>query len=207
VAGFAASIVAYVFVYPDPTTLEMFAVVFPAQWVGTLGFLALLAPRRADWRSELRVSILRSDLWGLLQGAGVQLVLATIAFIVVETFFEGSAPTQELVTTAGTAIGPIEVALVVLGLGVIGPITEELVFRGVVLRVLEPRGRWVAIVVSSLLFAALHLLDPSAYLAVPFLFVLGLILAKRTLDTGRLGGAMALHAGFNLITVAAVLGT
>jgi membrane protease YdiL (CAAX protease family) len=205
IAGFVASVIAYLAVAPTPTTLVLFAVVFPAQWAGTFAFLAWLAPRRADWRTELRVSIVRSDFWGIIQGAFIQLVLASIAFIIVEAFFDGSAPTQDVVVTAGTAIGPIEVVLVVLGLGVVGPITEEVVFRGVLLRVLEPRGRRPAIVLSSLVFAGVHLLDPGAILAVPFLFVLGLILAKRTLDTGRLGGAMALHAGFNLITVAAVL--
>jgi membrane protease YdiL (CAAX protease family) len=207
IAGFFASVVAYAFVAPDPTTLELFAVVFPAQWVGTLAYLAWLAPRRAEWRTELRVSIVRTDFWGIVQGAFIQLVLASIALVIVEAFFDGSAPTQDVVATAGTAIGPVEVVLVVLGLGVVGPITEEVVFRGVLLRVLESRGRTPAIVLSSLVFAAVHLLDPGAILAVPFLFVLGIILARRTLDTGRLGGAMALHAGFNLITGAAILST
>lgn len=203
-AGFFVSAVAYVAVAPDPTVLELFAVVYPAQWAGTLGVVAALAPRRAEWRSELRVAMVARDLWGVPQGALIQIGLSLIAYLVVVELLDGSAPTQDVVDSAAAAIGGLERVLVVVGLGVIGPITEEIVFRGILLRVLEPRGRGAAIVISSLVFAGLHLLDPGAVIAVPFLFVLGIVLAHRTLATGRLGPAIAMHVGFNLITIVAL---
>jgi membrane protease YdiL (CAAX protease family) len=58
-----------------------------------------------------------------------------------------------------------------------------------------------AIFGSAAAFALGHLLDPNAGLAVPALFLAGLVLARQVLVSGRLGGAIAMHAGFNLLSV------
>lgn len=187
------------------TVTELFGIVVPAQSVGTAAVLAAVAPRRRPWRSALGVDLQPDDLWGLLVGVGLQIVLATLVAVAVELFFEGSPPTQEVVEEASLAGGAMERALVVIGAAVLAPAVEEVVFRGVLLRaLLERHSEGFAIVASSATFGAVHLLDPNALLAVPFLFVLGLVLARQTVRTGRIGRAMMTHSGFNLVTVVAV---
>jgi membrane protease YdiL (CAAX protease family) len=51
------------------------------------------------------------------------------------------------------------------------------------------------------LFAAAHALDRAAWLMLPTLFVLGVVLGYEVLRTGRLGRAFAIHAGFNLLAL------
>jgi membrane protease YdiL (CAAX protease family) len=64
-----------------------------------------------------------------------------------------------------------------------------------------------SILISSAAFAALHLLDPNAILAVPFLFVVGVVMGRAVVRTGRLGRAIAIHSGFNLVSVVALFAT
>jgi hypothetical protein len=105
-----------------------------------------------------------------------------------------------LVVDEATGLGT-RVAVVITAV-VLAPLAEELVFRGVLLRALAHRlPRWAAVLVSAGAFAVGHLLDPNAGLAVPALFVAGLVLARQVLKSGRLGGAIAMHAGFNLLSV------
>ena len=61
-------------------------------------------------------------------------------------------------------------------------------------------------VLTSLVFAAFHTLglDPerllqAAAVVLPQLFLVGLVLAWITLRTGRLGPAIFIHSGFNLL--------
>lgn len=62
-----------------------------------------------------------------------------------------------------------------LAVGILAPLSEEIVFRGAVLRSLlesKTMGRWWAITVSSLLFAVAHL-NPAQ---MPHVFLMGLLL-------------------------------
>lgn len=56
--------------------------------------------------------------------------------------------------------------------GIIGPIVEELVYRGFAMRCLEKHGKMLAVVVSSILFGIMHGNLPQAV----FAFFIGLIL-------------------------------
>jgi membrane protease YdiL (CAAX protease family) len=94
-----------------------------------------------------------------------------------------------------------------LGVLVIAPVGEELLFRGVLLRSLLRRtAPAVAIWISALVFALVHvLLDPGAGFAVPALLLLGLVSGYRALRTGNLSQSILLHAGFNLLAVLQIL--
>ena len=79
--------------------------------------------------------------------------------------------------------------------GAIGaPISEELLFRGLILRSVEPYGKKVAIFVSALLFGLFH----GNLIQIPFAFAVGLILGYVALEYNLLW-AMALHMFNNLI--------
>ena len=92
-------------------------------------------------------------------------------------------------------------------------ICEEIMFRGLLTPVLRhAAGSVVAIVVSAMMFGAIHVdLMPSVggppvavYYRVPFAFILGMLLAKIRLDTGSLWPSMIAHATLNATTFVVV---
>jgi uncharacterized protein len=202
--GFMAASIAYLIIGPDAGAALVFGVLVPAQSLGMLAVIALLAPHRRPWRQEFRWSARVSDSVGIFIGMGLQLALSLAAAIVIEYVLRGEPPIQELVDAAVGASTTLDWALVVLGLVVIGPLVEEIVFRGVVLRALEHRGRRVAVYGSATLFALVHLFDPNTLISVPLFLVLGIVLGNEVIRTGRLGRAVAIHAGFNLMGVIAL---
>lgn len=205
-AGFAASLLMLAALGPHATAGEIFAFVVPAQALGTLGAIAVLARRRREWREALAARIVPADAIGLLIGAGLQIGLGVIAYLLLVELLDAGLPTQDVVEAAAEAIDGGERALVVMALVILAPVSEEMVFRGVLLGALRRTRRdRPAVAISAAAFALLHLLDPNALLAVPFLFVVGVVAGHQVIATGRLGRAVTIHAGFNLITVVALL--
>jgi membrane protease YdiL (CAAX protease family) len=203
VVGLAASLLAgWAVAAGGITSFEAFAVVGPAQSVAAMATVALLAGAHRGEREPLGLRFAAVDAWGLLAGAGLQIALSLVLSWVVVIFLGGEAPVQDVVRVADEAIGPGTRTAIVVTTIVLAPLAEELVFRGVLLRALTRRfSAWVAVLVSAAAFALGHLLDPNAALAVPALFIMGVVLARRVLSSGRLGGAVAIHAGFNLLSV------
>ena len=81
-----------------------------------------------------------------------------------------------------------------LYMGVAAPLFEEIIFRGFVLRTLEPYGRKFAILGSAFLFGIFH----GNILQTPFAFAVGLILGYVTVEYSIVW-AMLLHTINNLI--------
>ena len=82
----------------------------------------------------------------------------------------------------------------ILWVAALGPVLEELMFRGLVLHVLLRRySPWVAIVISSALFAAIHLNPWQA----PGAFGGGLLLGWIVVKTRSLWPCVIVHALFN----------
>ena len=78
----------------------------------------------------------------------------------------------------------------------IGPIFEEVLFRGVILRTLNRYNRYFAIIASALIFGLFHLyLEQGAHA-----FILGLVLAYVSLKTDSLMTCILLHIFHNTIT-------
>lgn len=97
-------------------------------------------------------------------------------------------------------------AFFVLAAAVVSPVLEELFFRGFVMgalnraKHLSTRTRaWVAIVVSSLIFGALHTtaLDASGLYVVAATATAGSVLAVLATRRGNLGASMTTHMVFN----------
>ena len=92
--------------------------------------------------------------------------------------------------------------VIVLAVVVVAPIAEELFFRGVVFNAWEREyGTRFAVFGSAGLFALIH---GSLVQLLP-IFVLGLGLAQLYRATRSLPATMAMHAGFNAVTVTIVL--
>ena len=87
----------------------------------------------------------------------------------------------------------------ILGIAIIGPIVEELVFREGIQGSLERSGKpfWLAAVVSALCFGLIHL-NPAQ---IPFAFVMGLILSVIYHKTGNAVVTSIIHILNNSIAV------
>lgn len=180
------------------------------QYLGNLGVFWILT-RHKD-ASDIGMTIEAGDFFYVGLGLVLQLAIALLFLPLSELLFPEGRPQQEvaeIIANADTTF--LKVALVVAAV-VLGPVTEELMYRGILLRALLSRGKILAVVVSSAIFAAVHLtgLDPSQMLRsaavfLPPLFLLGLVLSWVTLRTGRLGPAIFLHSGWNLLSAFVLL--
>jgi membrane protease YdiL (CAAX protease family) len=104
---------------------------------------------------------------------------------------------RQLMSFLGGGSLPLVLAFVV----VVGPVSEELIFRGVLLRgFLENYRTWAAILLSSLLFAFMHL---NPWQSVSGFFI-GCLFAWFVARTGSLLPAIAGHVLTNGLAVAAM---
>lgn len=102
------------------------------------------------------------------------------------------------------AIDPAQIApvalLTPLILGLWVGMTEELIFRGLLLNLLQAEfSQWAAAAIASVIFALLHLVwEGSANLPqLPGLWLMGMVLSfARWTDGGQIGLAWGLHAGW-----------
>ena len=81
---------------------------------------------------------------------------------------------------------------------ILAPLAEELVFRGVVQRLLQPFGPAAAVGIQAVLFAAQH--DPAG---MAYALGMGLVLGALAQRTRRMEPCMALHILNNLLVFAA----
>lgn len=91
-------------------------------------------------------------------------------------------------------------AMVVLSAVVLAPLAEEIFFRGLLQSMLRryTRRPWISVLITSALFAAVHL--PHAQ-TVGALFVLGIALGYNYERSGRLYAPIIVHAVFNAVNI------
>lgn len=96
-----------------------------------------------------------------------------------------------------------------IAIAVTSGVFEELVFRGVLFKSVEDMaGSWLAIIISSLVFGFIHLLNPSATIggAVYICIEAGLLFSAACMVTRRLWMAMGLHMLWNYVQSAVFSG-
>lgn len=141
--------------------------------------------------------------------AGRWIALGIVGSVVASALLQPLARLAHLDDSAQAVSQTVErasglgLALLCVGIVVVAPVVEELLFRGALLRALQRRySAPVAVFVSALVFAGAHLLgDPGSYYVVPGLLLLGLVSGSEAVRTGNLGRSICLHAGFNLLSV------
>jgi membrane protease YdiL (CAAX protease family) len=194
----AASEVAALLSGDEMSPLGTLAILTVTQ-LGLLGIAALyvLAPRAlAGLRLLPERGLLRSIVLGLGLAVpawiGAQLIGVLVVWLLQQV---GIAPD---VGVAEQALANADPVILVLALVVVAPIAEETFFRGVVYNAwLREYGARRALLGSAILFAFIH---GSLFLFLPIV-ALGVVLALVYRATGSLPAAIALHAGFNGITV------
>jgi membrane protease YdiL (CAAX protease family) len=150
--------------------------------------------------------VVRAGDWPWL-AAGVLLQVLSIGMVSLLDLVAGTLDQQQAVETLQDSSGP-EVFFLVLGVALMAPVVEELLFRGLLLRSLVRKMSSVAaVVVSAVTFGVVHLLDPSTAPVMAPLILVGLIAGIRTVRSGDLSQAILLHGGFNLLSAIVLVTT
>lgn len=133
------------------------------------------------------------------------LVVPLLGGKLTELLAHGHAVPQDVKQLGSGASPGLRIALT-LAVVSVGPLVEELLFRGVLLSALLRRLRagWAALA-SAALFALVHLPDLHwLWYAVPNLVLLGVVLAWLRLRSGSLWPAVIAHACNNLLAMLAL---
>ncbi|MFN8079578.1 MAG: CPBP family intramembrane glutamic endopeptidase [Kineosporiaceae bacterium] len=133
---------------------------------------------------------------GLALGAGMIAVVAGILALTGSLRISGAS------LNTGILVG--------LMMGVGAGFAEEILFRGVLLRLLDQHvGSWPALAVTAVLFGGLHLLNPgaTAWGAVAIMIEAGVMLGAAYLYTRRLWLPIGIHLAWNAVLGGVIGGT
>ena len=155
--------------------------------------LALFVYRWVVRRTERREPAeLGHDGWGGKLARGTLIGFAMFAAVIANIAFLGGYHVEGLGSPTG--------ALGLLGFMAAAAVTEELLFRGVLFRIVEERtGTWIALVLTGVVFGAMHLANPDASLwgATAIAIEAGFMLAACYAATRNLWVPIGLHFGWN----------
>lgn len=182
------------------------------QYIGILVGFWLVSRRRRE-AEPINLSLEIGDLKYVGLGMGLQIVASLLLQPIARIFYPDGRPPQEIADIIGSTDTGSAVRVALFGAAVLlAPFTEELMYRGVLFKAVRPLGAWVAIVATAVVFTSVHVLglDPnnragSAAIVLPPLFALAILLGWLTERTGRLGPALFLHSGWNLLAAALLL--
>jgi membrane protease YdiL (CAAX protease family) len=140
---------------------------------------------------------------GLAAGLAAQFALNVVLIPLYDLF---DLDRNEVGTTArdlaDRAHGATNVVILVVLVVVIAPVVEELFYRGLWLRSAERRvGATAAVVLSALVFGAMHFQGIDTFALVGFGLVAGALAAR----SGRLGPSIWAHVAFNATAVVSLL--
>jgi uncharacterized protein len=189
----------------EPVLLLLAAV--GGQVIGLAASLAFLRLRRVDLRAVLGATRPAPRL--LLTGVGIGAGLLVVVTLVVAGLMQltGSEQPADQFLLEELTRGGVSTLLAVIAAVILAPVAEELLFRGLLFTALvRRRGLHVAAIVSSLVFAVVHVdVAVSQPLALVGLTIVGMALAYAYQRSGSLLVPIAGHAAFNGITLVVAL--
>ncbi|MDJ0961294.1 MAG: CPBP family intramembrane metalloprotease [Acidimicrobiia bacterium] len=144
--------------------------------------------------------VLRPRQWyGIPLGFAAQWAAGLILVPLVEVLNLSDAP-QAVSDIAGDTLDTPGRVLLFISFVIVGPLGEEIVFRGVLLAWLSRRmGPTAAVFVSAAAFGLIHWEGPDTVAPVVGLFLIGLVLGYAAIRQGNLSLALWIHAGVNLL--------
>jgi membrane protease YdiL (CAAX protease family) len=182
------------------------------QYLGHLVVLALILRRRRTSFAQMGLVVIPRDALWLLVGVVLQLGLAILFFPIAEAL--GPVEPTQSVTESVRRLTATPARLIMAGsLALLAPVTEELMFRGMLMSTLiSRRGVRVGLLLTSVVFALFHLPGSTgnllrvAAILMPILVIVGWLLGAITVRLrGRLGPSIFVHAGYNLVALASLL--
>ncbi len=187
---------------PDPVSLVVLLLVTPLIFAA-VGALFVLRPRaltgaRFGDGSATALNVGRGIALGAVAWVAAAGLAALLGWIVAA--ITGEEPVDSQVVAEMAATLPPLAAIGLIGL--LAPAAEEFFFRWIAVNAWErEHGVRVAVIGSAVLFAAAHALGGSL-LALPPIFLLGLILAAAYVTTRSLPLVIGVHATFNCLSLA-----
>lgn len=176
--------------------------------VGLVAMRHMAAKGLLDARHEPVVGARRAIALGFFYVVAINLRLSIFG-AAVEAFAHVNLPTATTEANAASglaALGWPGALLLALSVTVIGPVEEEVLFRGVILpRLASWMGAGWAILASSAIFSILH----EGFSARPFglrtasVFLIALVLAWARLHTGGLTASITMHIATNALSLLA----
>lgn len=165
-------------------------------WLGLGGWPWLVSRLRGNGvRLDFGLRVRWADVgWGLLYGVGALIAAGFIAWGLTEMFGEFESSAGEVARDLSDF--PVTRLLFALAVGLGAPIVEELCYRGLLITSLLKRGmsRWLAVVISAALFAAMHL-EPIRFV---LLFAIGLFLGLARVHRNNTTTSIVAHMTNNL---------
>ena len=138
--------------------------------------------KKMNWRSFIKIFLCFMSIQAITSvvSAGTEALLNSFGYTIMEQI--------ESATSVSATVSMFMYA------SIIGPIAEEIVFRGVLLRGLEKYGKTFAIIISAIFFGAFH----GNFLQGIFATIIGIVLAYVTIEYS-IKWAMVIHVINNLV--------
>jgi membrane protease YdiL (CAAX protease family) len=177
------------------------------QSAGVIGWLAYVARRKGlgSLASDFGLRVAPATFAWVLAGAALAVVAGWLLLPIID-LADLDESGQDVVRIFEDA-GGVDVPFFLVGVVVLAPVAEELLFRGALLRGLLRRTSpmW-AVSISALAFALIHVLgDVGSGYYVPAFLLLGMVSGWMAVTRGSLAASIGLHAGFNLVGAIAIL--
>ncbi|RIK09432.1 MAG: hypothetical protein DCC49_06170 [Acidobacteria bacterium] len=155
------------------------------------------------WLQKPKGRVSRAILIGIVAGIGLQVAVIALIFTVgrLVPSFDTSQISGTIEKTIGDAPLLPKLALALIA-GIMAPVSEELLYRGMLFAAVSRRtGRVVGLILSSALFGLAHLNLYSFIL----LFAVGIVLTLLVMRTESLVSSIAAHIAFNSTAIAGLL--
>jgi uncharacterized protein len=186
---------------PDSWPMSMTVLSVVLLWIPFVVALAIVSARWGSGRftDDFRLRFRAIDLVGIPIGVASQLLLLPLLYLPLRSIWPDTFSSEDVEQRARdlwdrASDGWIIALVIIVVVG--APLIEEIVYRGLILQALQGRINDVlALIASSLWFAAIHL-QP---VELPGLFAFALVLGATFLVTGRLGCPILAHASFNAV--------
>ncbi len=181
-------------------------VALPGQILGELLALAWVSHRHGTGRfsTDFGLTIKSRDAWFVLVGGALLIGLGLIFTPLGHMLGMDQSP-QDIVQMLSDVSDTTSRIVAFAGIVILGPLAEELWFRGLLLRTLLQRGnpQTRAVLIQAFWFAIIHASGTTgigALVVIPELFLVGSFLGYLAVRSGSLSRSFFTHAGFNLLT-------
>lgn len=167
---------------------------------GLAGFAAAMLLRIRSWSA---FGFRRVSKRWLFIGVGAGLaafVLKAIVIVALVRLTGVKTNLQDVYATGGSG-GMLSLILATLFLGVLTPLGEEFLFRGVVANAMLRYGRIIGVVGSAVIFATMHGFN----FVFPAALIAGLVTAEVFRRSGSIWPGVVVHVVFNLPTIPAMV--
>lgn len=160
-----------------------FAVLLIAAWKGKAFFGAMFENRR-----KMSAGAFFCLLCVFLSGQTLFQIFAVVIELVLNQFGLSAMEAVEMASAGADTLSMF------LYMGIVAPVVEEIVFRGLIMRGLQPYGKRFAVLTSAILFGLFH----GNLIQSPYAFVVGLVLGYTAMEYSILW-SMVLHMVNNLV--------